>query len=293
MTPAWTDESAPALLRQGYEFISRRCDRDGTDVFETRVAGVPVTCLARPGRGRGVLRPGPVPPEGGDAAAGSGRRLLGVGGVQGLDGEAHRRRKELFLSLMGPDSIDRLVGHVEREWHERSARWAGAPQVVLFDEVGLILCAAAHAWTGVPLLGQRAGRAHRRPEGDGRIPGRDRVPGTAGDGPPGRAAETGLARTVERVRRETSVQRPVAADRDRHPPRPSPAAARCPGRGGRTGEPAATDRGHRPLRHLRRPRAVPASGMAREAGRPVRRTPRCSSPRCGGSTRSSRPRPRG
>lgn len=217
MIPAWTDDSTVPLLRHGYRFISRRCDRDGADVVETRLAGVPVTLLRGPEaaavfydttrfRRRGAM---PLRVR---------KTLLGVGGVQGLDGAAHHRRKELFMALMGPAGVDRLVDAVEEEWTDRARRWAGAPQVTLFDEVGPVLCAAAHAWTGVPLaVTQLAGRTAAlramidAPAGVG---ARYRRGVTAR-----RAAETGLARTVERVRRETSVSDPspltaVATHRD-------------------------------------------------------------------------------
>src|SRR3546814_10067301 len=36
------------------------------------------------------------------------KTLLGQGGVQGLDGEAHRHRKQMFMSLMTPERIEEL-----------------------------------------------------------------------------------------------------------------------------------------------------------------------------------------
>ena len=38
------------------------------------------------------------------------KTLLGQGGVQGLDGEAHRHRKRMFLQLLDAAAVDELVG---------------------------------------------------------------------------------------------------------------------------------------------------------------------------------------
>src|SRR3546814_13725949 len=37
------------------------------------------------------------------------KTLLGKGGVQGLDNEAHRHRKKMFMSLMTPERIEGLM----------------------------------------------------------------------------------------------------------------------------------------------------------------------------------------
>ncbi|WP_369066858.1 hypothetical protein [Kocuria carniphila] len=38
-------DSTLALAWQGYEFVSRRCERYGTDVFQTRLLLEPTVCL--------------------------------------------------------------------------------------------------------------------------------------------------------------------------------------------------------------------------------------------------------
>ncbi|NAW28273.1 cytochrome P450, partial [Salmonella sp. sc-h42] len=87
-----------ALLSDPYRRISRLFGPAGADAVETRLALKETTCL----RGREAARvfydetrisragamPAPVR-----------RTLLGEGGVQGLDGEAHRARKRVFMSL--------------------------------------------------------------------------------------------------------------------------------------------------------------------------------------------------
>ena len=45
-------DSALAFLREGYNFVSRRCERLGSDAFSTTILGRPVVCA----RGRGSAR---------------------------------------------------------------------------------------------------------------------------------------------------------------------------------------------------------------------------------------------
>ncbi|MFW7342332.1 cytochrome P450 [Pollutimonas sp. H1-120] len=77
--------------------------------------------------------------------------LFGRGGVQGMDDLPHRRRKEMFLSLMSVESIARLADLSDGQWRAYATRWAKRDQVVLFDEACEILCRAVCVWAGVPL----------------------------------------------------------------------------------------------------------------------------------------------
>lgn len=71
------------------------------------------------------------------------RTLFGEGGVQGLDGDDHRHRKAMFLSLMTPDAITDLAERTRAGWDTAIDRWeqATAP-VVLFHETARLLCRA-------------------------------------------------------------------------------------------------------------------------------------------------------
>lgn len=143
-------DSTLALLRHGYRFVSARCDRYGSDAFEARLLLRRTLCL----RGRDAARlfydeerfqrRGAMPLR-------VQATLVGVGGVQSLDGAAHRRHKAMLLSLMTPDSIASLVGRFEQEWQNQLGRWERAGNVVLYDEVGPMLCRSVCDWAGVPL----------------------------------------------------------------------------------------------------------------------------------------------
>lgn len=143
-------DSTLAFLREGYRFVSARCDRLGSDVVQARLLLEPTICL----RGRDAaelfydeerfVRRAAMPMRGQ-------RTLTGVGGVQGLDGAAHRARKTMFMSIMTPAAVRRLGQLFDDEWRARIPTWAANGPVVLYDEVSRMLTRAVWAWAGVPL----------------------------------------------------------------------------------------------------------------------------------------------
>jgi fatty-acid peroxygenase len=144
-----TLDSTAELLSEGYEFISNRCRRYHTDIFETRLLFAPAVCMqgaeaAQVFYEHRLTRRGALPVV-----------ILGLlqdkGSVLGLDGEQHRARKELFLSIMEPGQRQRLMEITAEEWRLAIQRWQRADHVVLMDAVEEILCRAVCAWAGVPL----------------------------------------------------------------------------------------------------------------------------------------------
>jgi fatty-acid peroxygenase len=192
-------DSTPALLAEGYEFVSNRCRRHGSDVFQARIDLQPTICM----RGRDAAelfydttrfqRSGAAPRR-------LRRTLFGEGGVQGMDDEAHRHRKALFLDLLGPERIRPLVARVDEQWRASLPAWERAGGVTVHEEAGRLLTDAVHRWVGIEL--ERAEIEQRRCELQALIVG------GAGLGPDylrGRIqrirAERRLARLVTRVRR--------------------------------------------------------------------------------------------
>ncbi len=150
MATAPFDSTIP-FLKEGYPFISNRCDTLGQDVFASRLAlVVPVTFM------RGA--------EAAEKFYGEGRftrdkampstiqhLLQDKGSVQALDGEAHRVRKHAFMSLMSPEAMNKLGDIFEEEWQRVEDRWLSRGQVKLHDMVREILTRAACRWAEVPL----------------------------------------------------------------------------------------------------------------------------------------------
>ncbi|WP_129658598.1 cytochrome P450 [Rothia halotolerans] len=143
-------DSTVAFLREGYPFISSRCDQLGTDVFTTRLALRPVTFI-RGEEAAGIFydgdrftREAAMPPT-------IQHLLQDKGSVQALDGEAHHHRKQAFLSLMGRDAMDRIGDLFEEEWHTALRQVEGRDSVVLHDLARQVLTRTACRWAGIPL----------------------------------------------------------------------------------------------------------------------------------------------
>lgn len=146
-----TVDATLSLLQEGYDFISNRCDRLGTDIFRTRLMLTDVLCMRGPEAARlfygapGLTRKGSMPQT-------VLRLLQDKGSVQQLDGEAHRHRKALFVRmLMQEDDVAALNAHFRDLWRSELPRWQDAGRIVLFDEVNRLLTRAICGWAGVPL----------------------------------------------------------------------------------------------------------------------------------------------
>jgi fatty-acid peroxygenase len=143
-------DSTLSLVREGYRFISNRCERYHSDIFQTRILFQKTICF------RGVAAAQVFY----DTNKFSRRKaapkriqktLFGTGGVQGLDGEAHRQRKQAFMSLMTPEHMAQLTDLTRQQWQEAAKTWEQRDQVVLLDAAHEVLCRAVCAWAGVPL----------------------------------------------------------------------------------------------------------------------------------------------
>lgn len=77
--------------------------------------------------------------------------LFGKGGIQGLDGEEHRHRKELFMSFMTGDNADELQ-NILRKWFDRySTKWEQMDEIKLYPEFQEVLTRTVCDWSGVKL----------------------------------------------------------------------------------------------------------------------------------------------
>ncbi|MEH1011915.1 cytochrome P450 [Micromonospora sp. CPCC 206060] len=153
-------ESTLSFAREGYRFIGERCERYDSDIFQTRLLLRPTICL----RGRAsaeLFYDDERFQRHGAAPARLQRTLTGVGGVQGLDGSAHRRRKAMFLSLMTPAGIGELARLFAEAWQERLPDWQRRGRIVLHDALGELLTRTVCAWAGVPLPESAVRRRHR------------------------------------------------------------------------------------------------------------------------------------
>jgi fatty-acid peroxygenase len=143
-------DNTMALLFEGYNFISDRCRRFDSDLFETRLLLEKTICMTGPEAAR-LFYDEELFQRQGAAPKRMQKTLFGTPGVQGLDGEAHRHRKAMFMSLMTPESIRRLAELTSQSWLTDIGEWERHRELVLFDHVRRVLCRAVCEWAGVPL----------------------------------------------------------------------------------------------------------------------------------------------
>ena len=140
-----------ALLREGYRFVPRRCEQLGSDAFSTRIMLQRALCVRGEDAARMFYQPGRFTRRHALPAA-SLALLQDFGSVLALDGDAHRKRKAMFMSLYGPLERQRLVGLAAAQWRAGFARWPALSAVAVHDAAQDVLCRAACQWAGVPVI---------------------------------------------------------------------------------------------------------------------------------------------
>ncbi|MET0417259.1 MAG: cytochrome P450 [Actinoplanes sp.] len=142
------DQTIPAAAK-GYAWLPDLRRRSHGRPIQIRLGGQRVTAIGGPAAaeffyGEGNLeRHSALPPF-------VVNTLFGQGAVHTLDGEAHRRRKALFVDLLMDDGIDTLAKITEEAFDEAADRWRGGPAISLFDETARVIASAVTRWTGIP-----------------------------------------------------------------------------------------------------------------------------------------------
>ena len=153
-------DSSIALLREGYGFIPTRCRRYGSDLFETRLMLQRAVCMTGADAARQFYRPDQFTRRGGMPQS-TFALIQDNGSVMAMDGEAHRWRKAMFLSLVQPEALRRLADATAAEWRARIRLWPGMAEVTMLEEAQLALCAAVCAWAGLALDANQVRRRTR------------------------------------------------------------------------------------------------------------------------------------
>jgi fatty-acid peroxygenase len=79
------------------------------------------------------------------------KTLIGEGGVQGLDGEAHRHRKRMFMQLLDAAAVEEVTRLTEQGWRRAIGEWQARSDIELMREVQTVLTDSVCRWAGVPL----------------------------------------------------------------------------------------------------------------------------------------------
>lgn len=143
-------DSTLDFLRDGYTFISKRREELRSDMFQTRLLLHKTLCLSGQDASQLFYNPHYFQRKGA-APVRVQETLTGKGGVQSLDGEAHRNRKAMFMSLMSEPSLSRWECLFYHEWQAAIAEWSNREEIILFEEAQVLLCRAACKWANVPL----------------------------------------------------------------------------------------------------------------------------------------------
>ena len=146
----YIDSTIP-LVRTGYPYLKNRFEQFQSDIFQMRLLGEKAVCIHGEEAAKVFYdtdrfrRKGAVPKR-------IQKSLFGMKAVQSLDGEAHRNRKEMFMSLMNEKNMQRLTDLNAKYWQAYINKWEQENQlVVLFEEAQQILLRAICEWTGIPL----------------------------------------------------------------------------------------------------------------------------------------------
>lgn len=138
------------FMTEGYMYILNRRRSFNSDVFETRLFGKKTICLGGQDATKifydtdKFIRKNAAPNR-------VVQTLFGEGGVQALDGDEHRARKTMFMSIMTPDELKRLTDITSHQWKLALAKWEQMDKVILYEETQELLCKIACQWAGVPV----------------------------------------------------------------------------------------------------------------------------------------------
>mmetsp|Transcript_8160 Transcript_8160/g.30211 ORF Transcript_8160/g.30211 Transcript_8160/m.30211 type:complete len:492 (-) Transcript_8160:494-1969(-) len=144
------DVSLSILFSQGFKFIKNECDKLKTDIFQSRLGGESTIFMFGEEAAKLFYDESKFKRKG-VAPITIRKSLLGDGGAHGLDGEAHRERKAIFMSLMTPDCLEMFNKYMTQAWEDRIRTWPEKKKVILLHEVSEIFTIGICKWAGVPL----------------------------------------------------------------------------------------------------------------------------------------------
>lgn len=145
-----TFDSTAAIVADPYGFVGKRCARLGSKLFRTRL--LLKTNICAMGRDAAELlcdeehfmRKNAVLKR-------FASTLTGTGGVQGMDGESHRHRKQMFTQVITPEEAVRLGAMTADGWRAAARRWSSRDAFPLYNEAREVVCRAVVRWAGVPV----------------------------------------------------------------------------------------------------------------------------------------------
>jgi fatty-acid peroxygenase len=137
------------LWRHGYDALARLRDAaGGGDWFEARMMGRRALVVRGPEGVRTFYDPELVTRKGAIPAP-LRLMLFGRGAVHGLNGRAHRERKQMYLEVVDRSSVGRLTEQVTRRLAEAMPSWDSRASVRLFEELVGVYGTSVIDWAGI------------------------------------------------------------------------------------------------------------------------------------------------
>jgi fatty-acid peroxygenase len=143
-------DGTAAFFAEGYAFISDRCSRLRSDIFQTRLFLQPTICM-RGCEAAALFYDESLFQRRGAAQHKLRHTLFGARGVQELDGAAHRQHKAMLLSLLQPSAVRDLCARVACLLDDAVVEWQACDEIVVLDQVQRTLCHAVAEWAGMSL----------------------------------------------------------------------------------------------------------------------------------------------
>ncbi|HYF58385.1 MAG TPA: cytochrome P450 [Burkholderiaceae bacterium] len=148
--PSTLPDRTLALRADPYRFVGERCRAAGRDAVETRLMLRRAVVMTGPEAAAVFYDPARFVRAGASPEP-LRATLFGKGAVQTLDGAAHAARKALFLALLGPEQVERLVAIVRTRLDRAARAWPRADAVPLHEAMQGVLTRSVCDWAGVPL----------------------------------------------------------------------------------------------------------------------------------------------
>jgi fatty-acid peroxygenase len=136
------------LLRTGYPYLLALRRRWSASTLELRLLGRRTTVLSGP-QGARLFYNEAIMQRHGALPRPLQQTLFGNGAVHGLDDDAHKQRKAMFLHLLTPAAARDIAGIAGGLWRA-PARSIALDPVGIFGEAVDVHCAAICQWAGVP-----------------------------------------------------------------------------------------------------------------------------------------------
>lgn len=139
-----------SLLKEGYHFILNRSDSLNTNIFKTHVLGETVYCLIG-SKSAELFYNNDLFRRSDAAPSRIKKTLFGQGGVQGLDGQTHQKRKNMFMELMDDYAMEEINKLTHKYWYKYFNNIKSSENISMYEASKKVFLQTACEWTGVTL----------------------------------------------------------------------------------------------------------------------------------------------